>query len=52
MCHGETENDSVRLSGILTEDGVTINADWMIELFIHKQLSGNVPMLFFIDLCR
>jgi len=52
MCHGETENDSTRSSGILTEDGIIINTDWLIEQFMHNKLPGNIPMLFFIDACR
>jgi len=52
MCHGETGKDSSRSADKLTEDGITINTNWMIEQFIHKNLSGNIPMLFFIDACR
>ncbi|KAL4105139.1 hypothetical protein QTP88_020411 [Uroleucon formosanum] len=52
ICHGVTGKDSTRSSGLLTEDGITMNTDWMIEQFIHKKLSGNTPMLFFIDACR
>lgn len=52
ICHGVTGKDSTRSSGLLTEDGITINTDWMIEQFIHKKLPGNTPMLFFIDACR
>jgi len=52
LCHGVTEKDSTRSTGTLTEDGITINTDWLIEQFLHKKLSGNIPMLFFIDACR
>jgi len=53
MCHGEAGKDSSRSSDILTEDGITINTNWMIEQFIQKKkLPGNIPMLFFIDACR
>ncbi|XP_060858825.1 caspase-3-like [Metopolophium dirhodum] len=52
ICHGVTGKDSTRSTGMLTEDGITINTDWLIEQFLHKKLSGNIPMLFFIDACR
>ncbi|KAL5239178.1 hypothetical protein ACI65C_006588 [Semiaphis heraclei] len=53
MCHGEAGKVLSRSSDILTEDGITINTNWMIEQFIHKKkLPGNIPMLFFIDACR
>lgn len=52
LCHGETGKESTRSSGILSEDGITISTDWMIEQFVRKKLSGNIPMLFFIDACR
>ncbi|XP_016656485.1 caspase-2-like [Acyrthosiphon pisum] len=48
MCHGVTGKDSTKSS----EDGIIINADWLIEQFMHKKFSENTPMLFFIDACR
>jgi len=52
ICHGVSGRDSTKSSGILPEDGFIINSDWMIEQFMHKKLSGHIPMLFFIDACR
>lgn len=44
MCHIVTGKYSIKSSGILTEDSVIINTNWLIEQFSHKKLSGNIPM--------
>uniref|UniRef100_A0A2S2PQ57 Caspase-2 n=1 Tax=Schizaphis graminum TaxID=13262 RepID=A0A2S2PQ57_SCHGA len=52
MCHGHAGKDSTRLSDVFTTDGFTINTNWLIEQFVNKGLTINVPKLFFIDACR